>query len=418
MPIIGLPNREQLTSAVVDAIEQVLASVTGFLYTEHKDDGSHGDVTADSVTSGEVDTTGGRIVLPNGDTLDAADDGGLQIARGSGQVLSIGSPNVAFDGVPHLHTTSHVDLYVERRLLLGARFSESGPWPALSLFGSTQPSSSAADGVYTTLFRAVPTANDTIDSIYKPVPNSVSGHPDGQMIVIWNDSAYQLTLHDSVGIGGVGSSGHCVIINGPAVLGPQGAAVLVYEAEYDWPSANGFGGWRIVATYKDTALGAASADTLDVSGDVTCDDLRADGSLFEEGSATAVGDWQTYDPTFASTGTQPTDFTDAGRYMKIGDTYIVEASVICGASFTAGTGTYQISLPVTMTTPANAVKSVGTAMIYDNDTGEYWLGVVRQNGSGAVTIIPDGSRAAIGPTNPITFAASDQIGFRMILERA
>lgn len=50
MPIIGLPNREQVMATVADAFDQVLASITGFLYTEHKDDGTHENITADSLT--------------------------------------------------------------------------------------------------------------------------------------------------------------------------------------------------------------------------------------------------------------------------------------------------------------------------------------------------------------------------------
>jgi hypothetical protein len=46
----GLKFREQLTGAIRDEFEQLVASLNGWSRTEHNGDGSHSDISADSVT--------------------------------------------------------------------------------------------------------------------------------------------------------------------------------------------------------------------------------------------------------------------------------------------------------------------------------------------------------------------------------
>ncbi len=52
--MIGLKFSDQVTKisqVLVDEFQQLVAGIRGYLFVEHKDDGTHGDVTADSVTT-------------------------------------------------------------------------------------------------------------------------------------------------------------------------------------------------------------------------------------------------------------------------------------------------------------------------------------------------------------------------------
>jgi len=57
--------------------------------------------------------------------------------------------------------------------------------------------------------------------------------------------------------------------------------------------------------------------------------------------------WQTYTPTWSSSGTQPGlgNGTINGRYARFGKTVHFDTSLIIGSTSTAGTGNYRISLP-------------------------------------------------------------------------
>lgn len=64
MPLLDIHNRERLAQAVQDELDQHYAALTGYLYEEHKDDGTHAGVTADS-----INILAGPITLPNGATI-------------------------------------------------------------------------------------------------------------------------------------------------------------------------------------------------------------------------------------------------------------------------------------------------------------------------------------------------------------
>lgn len=265
---------------------------------------------------------------------------------------------------------------ITEQLYLGEWVTVNGPYAGLPvLFGLGAGDTNGDEGVVNSLFRAVITADDVIDSVYKPVPIGTSGEPEGRIIVIWNDSAYNLTLHDNFGAGGSGGSGHSFIAGDPVILGPQGMAVLSYVEDYDW-GANGIdGAWIVVSHSRPGHL--------------------------------------EYTPVWSATTTPPTmgNTSLTGVYTRDGDQIIGRATVIVGASgWSDGTGQYTFTLPVTAVTPANAVHVAGTALIWDTSTSEYYTGTLRLASSTTVSIIPDESRSVMAPANPITLAAGDQIG--------
>jgi hypothetical protein len=191
----------------------------------------------------------------------------------------------------------------------------------------------------------------------------------GQVVVVVNDKGSDMNIA-TLGI----VSNQNKILGGPIILQDAGAAVFVYDDAAQ--------GWRIVASNKTTQ-----------------------------------GIWTAYTPTFASSGTQPTNYTATGRYAQLGNTVHVEASVVCGASWTAGTGAYTFTLPVASPAVGNAVAVRGTALVYDSSTGNYYTAILRQTSTTEVQLILP-TAGAVGAASPVAFAASDQIGISVTYERA
>jgi hypothetical protein len=50
VPLLDLINRERLPQSVIDELEQHNASLIGYLYAEHNDDGTHSDISVDTLT--------------------------------------------------------------------------------------------------------------------------------------------------------------------------------------------------------------------------------------------------------------------------------------------------------------------------------------------------------------------------------
>ncbi len=130
------------------------------------------------------------------------------------------------------------------------------------------------------------------------------------------------------------------------------------------------------------------------------------------------GAWQSYTPTMSSTGTPPTNITTTGRYVADGKTIHAQITAALAVGFTPGTGVYTLTLPVASVAVGSAVVVIGSALIFDASTAEFYTGVVRQLSTTTIAIYPDDSRVAMGPTVPITFVATDQIGACVTYEAA
>jgi len=120
---------------------------------------------------------------------------------------------------------------------------------------------------------------------------------------------------------------------------------------------------------------------------------------------TQGGDWQTYTPSWTSTGTQPAlvDGTLVGTYTQIGDLIVAKASLTIGASTTFGTGNYSISLPVAESSSVGF--SAGPGIAFDSNPGAFYIVHWR-----AAALFTNASPAALlSPSAPFTWAASDQL---------
>ena len=86
---------------VAQEFESFYAQVEGYLRAEHKDDGSHGDVTADSIITSQIDIEQATTDSSSGELRFTASDGGIMTAKvlpnGLGLRLSIFNPS---PGIP------------------------------------------------------------------------------------------------------------------------------------------------------------------------------------------------------------------------------------------------------------------------------------------------------------------------------
>lgn len=368
MPILDLPNREQLDGPARDALESVLANLIGYLYTEHDDEGSHSDVTADRVTVRE----GGSYRLPDGSTL-AVINGVLTLTAANGELLIRTTDGVTTQdrlvvgrnpqsGQGGLEVEALNSALVGQRLRLRAQSSYDPSGNDTSALLDLPSLSAPNYSVY-----RITGAAANIEGIYVSGATPVPGQR-GQVLVLINNTGDTLSLAN---LGVV--TDEKKILGGPIYIADDGAIVLVYDDTNE--------GWQIIASHR-------------------------------EGPPTA------YTPTFSSTGTPPTGYSSAGTYTRVHQRIEGRASVTLSGGFSAGTGVYTLDLPVAAAAPANAVHVIGSAILFDSSTSEYWHGTVRLIGTTTVAIIPDDSRALMGPTVPFTFAASDQIGIAFNYEPA
>lgn len=148
-----------------------------------------------------------------------------------------------------------------------------------------------------------------------------------------------------------------------------------------------------------------------------------DGSEWRE--ITTRGDtgsaWTSYTPTLTATTSNPTmgsGSTRSGAYMQVGKMVTVRATVKFGTSGTAaGSGTYEISLPVTAKTISTGRQS-GSATFFDNSASDFGDGVVFIDNGATTKARLSMDSTVVSNSAPWTWAASDQIDFTMTYEAA
>lgn len=151
-------------------------------------------------------------------------------------------------------------------------------------------------------------------------------------------------------------------------------------------------------------------------------------SVFVPGQVVAAGELQvlgsvpaTYTPALSSTGTTPTMGSGAvndGIYVQQNHLAVVWFDVAFGSGMAAGTGYYQISLPVNVDPGAMDYMAVGHGMLYDDSvTKPYFASFIMLPGAPSVVRIASASGGApdyVTGSGPITWAASDRIVGRLV----
>ena len=129
------------------------------------------------------------------------------------------------------------------------------------------------------------------------------------------------------------------------------------------------------------------------------------------------GAWTAWVPALTASVTNPTlgsGSSAAGRYAQLGKLVMASAKIAFGTSgAAAGSGQYFVSLPVQ---PVGSLDVVGDFMVYDNSPGAYRAGVVQQVSGGLTAILVLGGGNDVSDAAPWTWAASDQILYRLAYE--
>jgi hypothetical protein len=133
--------------------------------------------------------------------------------------------------------------------------------------------------------------------------------------------------------------------------------------------------------------------------------------------------WTSYTPVVTASTTSPTNWgTATGRYTQNGKLVVYTYRLICGPSFTAGSGMYYISLPVTAARAGSTPwVGGGSTYLYDSSTQNGYNGLAYLSSTTVLQIIyplPSGTSNYIGAAAPWTWANGDEINGIFIYEAA
>lgn len=136
--------------------------------------------------------------------------------------------------------------------------------------------------------------------------------------------------------------------------------------------------------------------------------------------------WQAYTPVLTAATTNPTlgtGSTASARYQRQYGLVTYQGVIVFGTSGTAaGTGDYSVSLPVTAATGISA-RHLGVANAWDNSAGHTCITTAVLGTSTTMKFAfanswPMGNVNYVGASQPMTWAASDQLFWTVTYEAA
>jgi hypothetical protein len=122
-----------------------------------------------------------------------------------------------------------------------------------------------------------------------------------------------------------------------------------------------------------------------------------------------------YTPTWTSTGSQPVlgNGSIQGTYFQFQKFVVGEIQIVIGSTTTFGTGTYLVSLPLTVS--SNWCSGVG--MVLDASAGYISYSGVALGTGNSLEFRFGNAQGIWSPTVPITLANLDQVRIRFFYER-
>jgi hypothetical protein len=141
-----------------------------------------------------------------------------------------------------------------------------------------------------------------------------------------------------------------------------------------------------------------------------------------EGLSSSLGFWQSYTPTLTGSVSNPTlgsGATQAGRYVRIGNTIHGVARIFVGTSYVNGSGDLRLSLPLAPTSLWQTTPFVvGNGHIYDYSGAGTRYVVSAQVGTGTFALLNHDTAVTVTYASPITLADSDNVALRFTYEVA
>jgi len=127
--------------------------------------------------------------------------------------------------------------------------------------------------------------------------------------------------------------------------------------------------------------------------------------------------WESYTPTWTGSTSNPSvgaGFIE-GRYCRIQTLIIVSGHIIPGAGWSAGSGTYRVSLPIN----ARATNApIGFAGLLDASASYVgYTGIATRVSATTVEFRIGNGASAWSPSVPIPLTQSDQMKFTLIYEQ-
>lgn len=133
--------------------------------------------------------------------------------------------------------------------------------------------------------------------------------------------------------------------------------------------------------------------------------------------------WLPYTPTLTASTTSPTNWTQTGYYTTFGKTVHCKFEITATASFTAGSGTYRIALPVAAKMTMNNWSGLGSAMCLDTSASAVTHPRISIDNTNYITLWypstwPSTGNAAVTNAAPYTWANGDKIVGALTYEAA
>jgi len=131
--------------------------------------------------------------------------------------------------------------------------------------------------------------------------------------------------------------------------------------------------------------------------------------------------WTAYTPTLTASTTNPTNWTNTGKYMQVGKLVVAKFKLLAGGSMTAGSGTYYISAPVTPAVGEDYAEA-GNVSIFDASASLLHKGQLQLDNTNTrfrieyAAAYPTGGITLVAHNTPWTWAASDAIRGILIYE--
>lgn len=132
--------------------------------------------------------------------------------------------------------------------------------------------------------------------------------------------------------------------------------------------------------------------------------------------------WETFTPTWTSTGTQPAlgNGTLTGYYWRVNKIVGVQVHLLTGSTTTYGTGRYRWALPVTASSSKPAYQIVGSGRYRDASatTTAISAACFYDTDTAYISMMVAGATDFAEATVPVTWASGDTIQLTFIYQAA